>query len=341
VRRWLNPPRALKPTRAGWLFFVITMGVGFAALNTGNNLLYLVLSLMLAFLALSGFLSESALRGITVERELPREIFAGQSNRVLLRIANRQPKVASFAIVIEDAWEDPRTRRRKDRARDAAGRCFALRVGPEETVVRPYALIPEQRGWTKLAGQRISTRFPFGLFVKSKWVDMPTSLLVYPGIDPVTATRSGGGQERVGERERGLPGQGAEVSQLREYAPGDSARRIHWRSSLRRDELVVGEVEESDDAEIEVLLRTARDGPDTPRRHEAFEQRVRDAASEVVTHLEAGLRVALRTDRERIEPAAGPRQRARLLSFLALVTRESGDEPQPGTTSTTPQERVS
>ena len=54
VLRWLRPPRTLRPTRAGWAFFAITFGVGFAALNTGNNLLYLVLSLMLAFLVLSG-----------------------------------------------------------------------------------------------------------------------------------------------------------------------------------------------------------------------------------------------------------------------------------------------
>ena len=42
--RWLRPPRQLRPTRAGWSFFALTFGVGFAALNTGNNLLYLVLS---------------------------------------------------------------------------------------------------------------------------------------------------------------------------------------------------------------------------------------------------------------------------------------------------------
>ena len=74
VARRLRPPRVLRPTRAGWVFFGLTFGVGFAALNTGNNLLYLVLSLMLAFLVLSGALSESALRGITVQRILPGEI---------------------------------------------------------------------------------------------------------------------------------------------------------------------------------------------------------------------------------------------------------------------------
>src|SRR4030095_759081 len=70
VQRWLRPPRALRAARAGWLFFVLTMGVGFAALNTGNNLLYLVFSFLLAFLVLSGVLSEAALRRIEVRRRL-------------------------------------------------------------------------------------------------------------------------------------------------------------------------------------------------------------------------------------------------------------------------------
>ena len=83
VRRWLRPPRRLRPTRAGWSFFAITFGVGFAALNTGNNLLYLVLALMLSFLVLSGVLSESALRGIAVRRRLPRELYAGAASRVV------------------------------------------------------------------------------------------------------------------------------------------------------------------------------------------------------------------------------------------------------------------
>ena len=110
IARWLRPPRTLRPTRAGWLFFLITFAVGFAALNTGNNLLYLVLSLMLAFLVLSGVLSESALRGISVRRRLPRELFAEVFCSVGLEITNRQQRVPSFAIVVEDRVESARRR---------------------------------------------------------------------------------------------------------------------------------------------------------------------------------------------------------------------------------------
>ena len=62
LQRWLSPPRKLRPTRAGWIFCVLTFGVGFAALNTGNNLLFLGWGMVLSAIVLSGILSEATLR---------------------------------------------------------------------------------------------------------------------------------------------------------------------------------------------------------------------------------------------------------------------------------------
>ena len=74
------------------------------------------------------------------------------------------------------------------------------------------------------------------------------------------------------------------------------------------------EPEDSERRETTVKLDTnAGDGSD------AFEREVRRAATQVVRALEAGLRVALATSHETIEPDAGARQRTRLLSFLARV----------------------
>ena len=96
LTRWLRPPRILRPTRAGWCFFAITACVAFAALNTGNNLLYRVLSLMLAFLVLSGVLSESALRGIEVRRSEPGELFAGAEGSVIVDEVRSSPKARGW-----------------------------------------------------------------------------------------------------------------------------------------------------------------------------------------------------------------------------------------------------
>jgi len=313
VRRWLRPPRRLSPTRAGWCFFALTFGVGFAALNTGNNLLYLVLSLMLAFLVLSGVLSESALRGVEVRRRLPRELYAERDAWIGIEIANRQRRVVAYALVVEDRWIDGRRRER------AAGRCFALRIAPEGSERRSYRLRPERRGELAFAGFVVSTRFPFGLFSKSRAIEAPDHALVYPAVDPVPIPRDFGGARESGEVVTGPRGAGAEVGGVREFARGDASRRIAWRASLRSKALWVRAVESTQQGEVQVRLRTAGRPADS-----GFERDVRGSASEVSALLERGLRVGLRTDRDQLDAQAGPRQRARLLGFLARVAPDRG-----------------
>ena len=65
--RFLTPPRKLKVTREGKYYLGITLGVGFAAINTGNNLLYLLLGMLLSLMLVSVVLSELSLRRLTVK----------------------------------------------------------------------------------------------------------------------------------------------------------------------------------------------------------------------------------------------------------------------------------
>ena len=308
IRRWLRPPRTRRPTRAGWVFGAITFSVGFAALNTGNNLLYLVLSLMLAFLVLSGVLSESALRGISVRRRLPSELFDQQVSRVGLEISNQQRRIPAFAVVVEDRVRERGTTER------AAGRVFALRVGAGEGEARSYRFRPQGRGEIRFEGFQVYTRFPFGLFSKALRIESGEAALVYPAVEPVFTPPHIGSQRERGERAAGRGATGAEVAGLRDFTAGDPIRRIHWPTSLRRDTLVVREVRSHQQDEIEVCLRTAGQGAG-----ELFERAVRWAASEAVAFLDAGSRVGLRTDRERILARDGARQRISLLAFLARV----------------------
>lgn len=354
LRRWLRPPRVLRPTRAGWLFFVIIFGVGFAALNTGNNLLYLVLALMLAFLTLSGVLSEAALRGIEVRRRIPRELYAMANNPVQLEITNGQKRVPAFAIVVEDrlqhredgdsqleaSTEVPRKRRRKRKRRAAvepAGRCFALRIGANETVARRYMLTPSRRGPLAFSSFQISTRFPFGLFMKSREFEAVEPAVVFPEIKGAGVVAH---VPRTGESGRASVtqmGQGGSVAGVREHQDGDSPKHVHWPTSLRRRALLVCQTEEERAAEIEVRLQPGREGGRDPghdgdERDSRFENGVSRAATEVVDHLRAGHAVGLRTDATRLPAASGVRQKRLLLSFLAHVEAD-GRAPEPASTS--------
>jgi len=308
LRRWLRPPRVLRPTRAGWLFFGITIGVGLAALNTGNNLLYLVLSLLLAFLVLSGVLSEASLRGVRVRRRIPRELEAGSRCSVVLEVTNDQRCFAAFAIVVVDHASSRST------ATAETGRVFALHVRPGETVQRHYRFEPGRRGELQFEYFQVLTRFPFGLFSKSLRISVQHSALVYPKLEPADASTILGSPRGAGEQIPSPNGVGSDAVDLRAYLSGDPMRRIHWRASIRKRELLVREIDSERDAEFEVRLRTG-----DVVEGEAFERSVSWAASEISSLLDYGTRVSLRTDRHYIPAADGSRQRAQLLSFLALA----------------------
>jgi uncharacterized protein (DUF58 family) len=289
--------------------------VGFAALNTGNNLLYLVLSLMLAFLLLSGVLSEAALRGIEVERRLPFELIAGHPARVVLEIGNRQGRIWAHAIAVEDfadagpsgAWVQ-------------LGGGFALRIGPGQRERRSYRFEPPRRGALRFQGFRVITRFPFGLFAKSLWIERPADAIVYPTLVSLPPPPVRESVRSLGDEASGRSDDESEVAGLRAFAPGDAPRRVHWRASWRRGALLVRDAEGDVAGETEVVLRTRGAPPGDP-----FERAVERAAGQAEAALRAGLRVGLRTDDAALAPAAGAVHRARLLGYLALVQPENAD----------------
>src|SRR5882762_2236566 len=90
--RRLRPPRRLSFTREGRIIVFLSVGVGFAAINTGNNLLYLLLGWLLSFIIASGVLSEMTLRDLRVERRPPPRIYASEPFLMEVVIKNGKPR---------------------------------------------------------------------------------------------------------------------------------------------------------------------------------------------------------------------------------------------------------
>src|SRR5436305_8450931 len=76
-------------TKIGTSFVLFTVCAGFAAINTGNNSLYIGLSFMLGALMLSGVASKGGLKHLRVELESVDEAWAGRVARGRLRVVNR------------------------------------------------------------------------------------------------------------------------------------------------------------------------------------------------------------------------------------------------------------
>src|SRR5207244_4055945 len=72
-----------------------------AALNTGTNLLFLILASLIALVLMSGILSTIALSGVGMRLVLPEHIFAGQPVRAMVELENEKLTLPSFSLRVE------------------------------------------------------------------------------------------------------------------------------------------------------------------------------------------------------------------------------------------------
>ena len=238
---WL--PRTIRPTPAGWGFIGATLVIGLAATNTGNNLLYLILAMMLSLMAVSGLLSEQTLRRIRLHRELPGRLFAGTPGTFGVRVVNGKRHLPSYALFLGEP---------EPSGRSAAARFF-LTIPPRGCEHWRYDLTFARRGRHRLPGLRLSTRFPFGLFVKISRPLHDDSVLVYPAVRPLAPQEIPPALE-AGWRERYRRGGGIGLYNLRPYRAGDDPRQVHWKTSARVGELILKEAQEEDRPRIRLTV---------------------------------------------------------------------------------------
>jgi uncharacterized protein (DUF58 family) len=310
---WGKWPRRLKLTREGKYFIFITFGVGVAAINTGNNLLYLLLGMLLSLIIVSGVLSELSLRHLTVTRRLPPRAQVGRPHLVEIEVYNHKQRVPSYAIEVEDLRA----------GQPADKRCFFLKISPRSAQVAAYRRTPARRGRDNHVGFRVATRFPFGLFEKSREVSAEDELIIYPAVDPVRLPQTESGDRTGGESALGR-GSGDEIHGLRLMREGDDPRDIYWRKSTLPDQRVLRERATDTRRDVAFAIDSSHPGQ-TPDEDWLlrFERRIRDVASRAVAHLKRGDGVA-------VVASGGERVRANasvgadpLLRFLALL------EPSP------------
>lgn len=294
------PRIRVRPTAAGGVYLALVAGVTFGAVNTGSNLIYLVLALLLAVLLVSNVLAEWNLRGLQVRRRLPAELFAGVDAEGGYILHNPRRRGAAWTVDVEEVGA-------------VRGRGTALHCAPGATIEAPAVFRFPERGLAQLQELRIGSAFPFGLLHRAWLVDVPAEVLVYPtprrGVSG--ATPSGYGADAPLAQIRADSG---EFAGLRAYDAGDPVRRVHWPTSARVGRPMVvlrtGEVGE------EVVVRV--DGVGVAR-----EEQIARATGQVEWHCGRGDAVGLVVDGVVEAPRTGATWRRHLLTRLALLPRRS------------------
>ncbi|MBW2460035.1 MAG: DUF58 domain-containing protein [Deltaproteobacteria bacterium] len=317
-RRAPAPRRRARLTRGGKAFVFVTVGVGIAAVNTGNNLLYLMLGLMLSLLLLSMVLSEIALMRVLVTRRLPTRAFARTPTLFELHVDNVKRRLPSYSLEVEDRAEDEPTDRR----------CYFLKIPAAGMTQAAYERIPQKRGILTLSGFRVGTRYPFGLVEKAFLHERPEELLVYPQLVDIDQGLLRGIDDGA-DHPVGRVGPGTEIAGLREYHPGDEARAIHWRRSAALGRIVVRERERDAAARMTLVLDNARPAAADESWDLGFEHAVSEAASLAAAALTRGaaVDVAVRGARsEVVFPGGTPDA---IWAFLARLTTADPSDPVP------------
>jgi uncharacterized protein (DUF58 family) len=289
-------------TRAGIVYVLVTLVIGIAALNTGNNLLYIVVAAMLAAILVSGVVSAWVLRWLELDVRLPEHVFAGRpvAGRIVLR--NPRRFLPSFSIRVVST-----RRKRKKQSKqwrwEATTFAFPFNRPSEQqwlrlpdrrlrrvTVVPPppgifqgmayFPFLPpqaelsadlelrfDQRGRYREDSFGLATRFPFAFLTKTRHVSLPREVLVYPRIEPTDEVYEILPLVR-GEWESFVRGRGSDLYRIREYMPEDSARHVDWKATAKSGSLKVREFAREDERKLCIALDNPEPGLISERAYE-------------------------------------------------------------------------
>jgi len=244
--RWFAYHIDYRLTREGVVYLVGVFVVALAALNTGNNLLFMVLASLLAGIIVSGVLSRIALTGIELKLELPEHVFATQPILALMELRNDKQTLPSFSLRVVGEEH-------KGGAQILTRAVYFPYIPRRQRVQQKVELTFPRRGVYRQEVFGIRTKFPFGFLQKTRRVDSEMELVVYPRVEPTDEF-----YEILplvsGELESFSRGRGHDLYSIRDYQPTDSARFVDWKASAKTGVLKVREFTREDERRVMLVF---------------------------------------------------------------------------------------
>ena len=294
----------MKLTREGKRFLLAAALIGVASVNTGNNLIYLILSLMLSFVLLSYLILRVNLAGLLLEVSAAGQVFAGEKISVELRVQNKK-KIPVYSVIIA--------------APHAAEQIYCGEISGQGAFRERVEMVFRKRGLYAYGDFVVQSGFPFILFRKSVSVHLSDQVLVYPKLFDIREI----GDVVQGYQEEGLVavrGRGDEVHSLRAYQYGDDWRKIHWKASARQNGFLMREYAAYASQNITILLDNL-----LPHDDMHFEIAVSVAASLAKQYLESGYPVRFIANGKTIPLGTGEEHLLSILNALAVISEVDGD----------------
>jgi uncharacterized protein (DUF58 family) len=252
---WLSYQIEYKVTREGIVYIGGILVVALAALNTGNNLLFMVLACLMAGLLISGLLSRVVLGGIDVNLELPEHIFAKRTIVAVAELYNEKQMTPSFSVsLVSEAAPQSKKKLTVPAMPQILDRPVYFPYIPHcQTVRQSVELTFPRRGVYRQDALGLRTKFPFGFLQKTRRVNSKIEVVVYPQIQPTEEF-----YEILplvsGELESYQRGRGNDLYAIRDYQSNDSARHVDWKASAKMGSLQVKEFAREDERRVMLVF---------------------------------------------------------------------------------------
>jgi len=324
--RWLIYQVDYKFTREGGVYILATFVIALAALNTGNNLLFIIVSCLFAGMLISGLVSRIVLTGIDLSLELPEHIFAQRPVLASLTLANHKLTLPSFSLLISS----PETKNgKKPKGKHAAqGKVlnqpvYFPYIPRDKDSTQQVELLFPRRGRYQQSSFQVSSKFPFGFLLKTRKLPAANEVVVYPPVQPTEEF-----YEILplisGELESYFRGRGHDLYTIRDFQPGDPARHLDWKATARAQTLKVREFAREDERRVELIFdNSLPEGALSPEWPERFERGVNFCACLAWHFYEIDAQMSYRAPDRETRIAAAGELIYDILEHLALV------EPHP------------
>jgi len=298
----------MKSTREGKRFFLAAFLIALAALNTGNNLIYLILSMMLAIFFLSIIVLNINMRKLVLKVYQDNPVYADTPASIAMTMANKK-RIASRSVKVMSS------------GMATEGIYFPL-IPARSEVTGSLPVIFRKRGIYRYGDFLIESGYPFIFFTKRVFTSVKGEIIVYPeikDIDRLSPPFPKEGHEQSPSR----IGKGEEFTMFREFRYGDDSRRIHWKASAKTNKLLVMEYSSDELKKMTVILDNLMF-----RDEKSFEKAVSFAASLTDRFLKDGYFVRLLTCSKVVPFGNSTEHLYKILDILAVIeSRDSWECP--------------
>ncbi len=297
-------------TKKGRILLIITAGILLAGINTGNNLLYLIFSTVLAILTVSYLTAGYLLRFIHLKMRFPLEIYAGEEFALSLIVDNRKGKMPvtteSFKVFSEKEILDHF--QVLDKEHDPEQDLHFAPPGKEYRGNR-FMRIP-RRGLYNITRLQVMVTCPLGFVQRRLKRDVDYEVTVYPEMKQSEIISSKGHRLPLWEGTGGREGNG-DFFNIRDYIVGDDSRFIDWKSTAKVGRFMTKEMRGGESNRITVFFDRSVGAN--------FEMRVSKAAWLCDFFLSNGYELRFVSDDLEIPPEQGSSQRKEILTYLSTV----------------------